>query len=135
MNRLPPIETVTLTACSSLLGRITQLNSLFWYEEGESSDTYQDLDFEPVLEITYETEEEKQKAEELCKGDQACLYDLFVTKDETFAASTKGTSEKNEVIEKDLSKFQVFSSPYSVIWWGYYLVPRLIKRGISHRTV
>lgn len=77
---------------------------MFWYEAGQTSDTFQDPDFEPVLELNWESEDARKNAEGVCQGDQACMYDLFVTKDEAFAASTRTTGQKNEDFDKDLSE-------------------------------
>lgn len=85
-------------------GRCTQLQSLFWYEEGDTSDTFQDPSFEPITTIEWASEDEERQADEICQGDQACYYDLFVTGDADFAANSKTINEKNTDVEKDISK-------------------------------
>lgn len=85
-----------------ITGRITQAESIFWYEEGTTSDTFQNPDYMPITLLDWDSAQEEQAAEELCDGDQACLYDFFVTKDTTFAQNTKSINEKNIDLEADL---------------------------------
>lgn len=85
-------------------GRSTQLESLFWYEEGQTSDTFQDPSFEPITTIEWANEDEKRQADEICQGDQACYYDLFVTGDSEFAANSKTINAKNTDVEIDISR-------------------------------
>lgn len=88
----------------SLPGRITNAESLFWYEGDDNSDTFQDPEFEPITEIEWASEAEEQEADELCQGDQACYYDYFVTKDAEFATHTRVVNQKNTDTEADLRK-------------------------------
>lgn len=91
-----------------LTGRIVDTESLFWYEEGKDSADYQDPSFEAVTDIEWGSVDERVEADELCQGDQACIYDLFVTKDRDFATNTLNISVSNEDSEQDLGKLTMW---------------------------
>lgn len=57
-----------------------------------------------MTKIEYDSDAERQEADDLCQGDVACYYDLFVTKDKDFAANSKIVNDKNIDTEADISK-------------------------------
>ncbi|KAH9505487.1 hypothetical protein Btru_057440 [Bulinus truncatus] len=76
---------------------VTAESSVFVYPQGESTSTYQHLEFEPM----YRDEADPAavaKAVEIC-GDKndACIFDYLVTGDKSFAESTKNFKENIEV--------------------------------------
>ena len=81
---------------SSSLGIIrNESESIFDYsiEEGTSWSTYFHPNFTPKFEIAFSTPEEKAMAEEVCKGDPFCLYDIAATSDVVVGMSTLNGSE------------------------------------------
>lgn len=103
-----------------MTGRIGDTESLFWYADGTGTADFQDPGFEPVTELAWASVEEEQQADELCQGDLACLYDLFVTKDTVFATSTLDTGDKNEITETDASRLTFMLSG-----WVFRKEPRV----------
>ncbi|KAH9505495.1 hypothetical protein Btru_057451 [Bulinus truncatus] len=84
---------------------VTDANSVFLYKDGESAETYQHLDFVP----TYGDEAgpaDKVQAIKICGATNVtCIFDYMVTKDKSFAQSTREFNSNLELTKIDLENF------------------------------
>ena len=86
------------------LGRVTASNTLFTYKDGESSEDYQNLEFEPIfMEDVNSTKLEEAQA--TCGSDFACVYDLIATNDEKFAKYSKASNREADATRNSQSTF------------------------------
>lgn len=93
--------------CSFLiLGQIDASQSLFTYRTQESPATFMDLDYVPMFidNITWTNDSFRQRAESVCGNNTNCLFDVAVTVDTSFGASTKQLEEDNNQINNKLGK-------------------------------
>lgn len=72
--------------------------SLFTYDEGKSWKDYYDPDFTPVFSPVFNNSALESSANEICKGDLFCLFDIAATKDVQIGASTFEGSVNLEMI-------------------------------------
>ena len=62
--------------------------SLFTYDEGKSWKDYYDPDFTPVFSPVFNDSTLESSANETCKGDLFCLFDIAATKDVQIGMTT-----------------------------------------------
>ena len=63
-------------------GRIARADSIFKYTDGSNFETFDKRDFEPLFlqeVLDKMTDDEKQKAQDTCKGNNECIFDYVVT--------------------------------------------------------
>ena len=77
----------------SLLGRITADESLFWYDEDESYDDFQDHKWTPYFSNDITSSMLPSDADEVCGASKECRRVYFVTKNPVAAQSTLETSQ------------------------------------------
>ncbi|KAH9488407.1 hypothetical protein Btru_062841 [Bulinus truncatus] len=81
---------------------VTSSDTIFKYKEGENVTVYQFPKFEPFyLEEANATA--RKKAEEECKNNTACVFDLLATGDTKFAAATLSSSSLASSSSKSLN--------------------------------
>lgn len=84
------------------LGRVTEENSLFTYQENVTWFELNDMTFMPVffdeLLLMYENNTLLWEAELVCDGDETCLFDTLATKSITTGALTRKT---NVILQDD----------------------------------
>jgi hypothetical protein len=84
--------------CSA--GRITNVESLFWYETGAGYSDYQDLDWVPY----FTTGSLPSGAGQVCGTNVQCLRDYFITNNTALAAVTFAAAGAASAIAKSLRK-------------------------------
>ena len=89
-----------------IAGQIDSSQSLFTYEGQESPLTFMDLNYVPMFidNITWTNDSFRQQAESVCGNNTNCLFDVAVTVDTSFGASTKQLEEDNNEINNKLGK-------------------------------
>ncbi|KAK2162840.1 hypothetical protein NP493_1501g01086 [Ridgeia piscesae] len=113
---LPPGENVVALSNSSSektifygfgeLWRINQVDSLFYYVNGESYLTYAHPEFKPLFleDVTANmTDAQKAKAKRICGDNKECIFDLAITGKEEAAKATLATNTKNEETASSLA--------------------------------
>ena len=63
-------------------GRIERADSIFKYIEGNSFETFDRRDFEPLFlqeVLKNMTDDEKQRVQDKCNGNNECIFDYAVT--------------------------------------------------------
>ncbi|KAH9524469.1 hypothetical protein Btru_054660 [Bulinus truncatus] len=94
---------------------VTSENSVFKYHAGESAESYQHFDFEPM----YREDADPllmAKAVDICgEINDACIFDYLVTQDKHFAVATKDAKEEMEIIIINLGN----NPPSIAVQYGY----------------
>ena len=95
-----------------ILGRTTNVSTLFTYVDGESWDFLNNLTFIPLfledLIQKYEGTSLYADALEECGSDRVCLFDTLATTDLSFGANTKATNDNNNENAEQLGKLLFF---------------------------
>ncbi|CAH1788959.1 unnamed protein product [Owenia fusiformis] len=86
------------------LWKITQIESIFWYRDGETTGNFSDASFEPLF-LSNFTEEERNEANTKCKDEIACVFDYLATGDESVANATLSTDLVNTADAKVSENF------------------------------
>ncbi|XP_070536985.1 mucin-like protein [Ptychodera flava] len=95
--------------------RITSDESLFTYEDGESWDDYNDLEFVPLFIDETESNEYEELAREVCGSHRDCMYDVIATGDAAIGEATLATSTNFQEDAHDLANFPPNITANSVI--------------------
>ncbi|BFZ22776.1 hypothetical protein BsWGS_25813 [Bradybaena similaris] len=82
--------------------QVTTANSVFNYDQGESTTNYSHPEFVPMF-FDEANETQVKEAEIVCRvKDDACIYDYLVTRDDRFAQNTKEVKAQQEINTQSL---------------------------------
>ena len=92
---------------------MSRTDTLFYYFVPESYYTKNPSGFTPAFEVNFTDSALEAKAQAICKGDMACLFDIASTGNEAVGAATLNVNVKNVEIETTLCKS---SQPFYVTY-------------------
>lgn len=70
--------------------------SLFTYGPNGDWDSFYDVNYTPAFEPTFSSAELEQQANEVCGGNQLCLFDIAATGDVNIGTSTAHSVQEHE---------------------------------------
>ena len=82
------------------------MEPLFYYAPGKSPADYNNKSFVPVFLDDFDPNE-VATAEKTCSGDQACVFDLLLTKNEELALNSGATSAAEKALTEVTGKSYV----------------------------
>jgi len=92
--------------------------SLFTYKHGEDTSTFSNASFIPVFleEYSFGNNTLEQMANDTCKGDVNCMFDIASTRDVSIGESTRKVAERLTVDSEELHNFppEILSGPTEV---------------------
>ena len=97
----PPFDG-NLNCCFA--GRVAPAESLFRYAAPDTYNTINDLTYLPDFSPPLLTSAQAEEAQELCDGNQQCLFDFSVTGDKAIAQASVAALKEFAVIQEDVVK-------------------------------
>ena len=90
--------------CSATIGRISQAQSLFYYHDGGSYNTFNTPSFTPAFGLAPLAADPvlNATAAEICGDDYSCLFDIATTGSSAVGRSTHEIMQHNEQMKEDL---------------------------------
>ena len=70
--------------------------SLFTYGPNGDWDSFHDVEYVPAFQPTFFSRELEEQANEVCAGDQLCLFDIAATGDVAIGMSTVESAQEQE---------------------------------------
>ena len=87
-------------------GQIIASKSLFTYGPHENTSTFTDVNYVPMFidNITWTSDSLRQEAQRTCGNNSNCLFDVAMTVNASFGASTKQLEQSNNQVNIELGK-------------------------------